>query len=125
MGIFSHKRNRISKKQPTFPYPICYGTTNPSRTYNVNSDEMLFFTTLANVIDSKYSPHIRLTRMSNGTLSVYLSSYPIGKIKLQGRKHYMQVHKTLHKTYTVTGEINNFIPEIQNWERYIEQYLKP
>lgn len=123
MGLFSHKKNRVSNKQLTFPYPIRYGTANPSRTYDINSDEMLFFTTLAKNIDSKYSDCIQLTRMSDGTISVYLLSYPIGKIKLQGRKHYMQVHKTLYKTYTVNGEISDFILEIQNWERYIKQYL--
>nr|WP_308742064.1 hypothetical protein [uncultured Anaerocolumna sp.] len=61
--------------------------------------------------------------MSNGTLSVYFNGYPVGKIKLQGRKHSMQIIKSLYKCDTLEGNINDFILKIDGWILYINKHL--
>lgn len=66
---------------------------------------------------------ISLIRMSNGTLSVYFKGYPVGKIKLQGRKHSMQILKSLYKYDAFEGNINDFIPKIDGWILYINKYI--
>ena len=122
MGLF--KRKVSTKKTLTFPYSISYNTTNPSKTYDVNSDELQFFLKLSEDIDSKYSSFIELYRIADGALSLYNLSSPFGRIKLQGRKHYLQVYKSIYKTYTVYGELEDFITEIHNLENYIKKYLE-
>ena len=47
--------------------------------------------------------------MSNGTLNVQYDSCQIGRIKLQGRKHNMQIIYNEDKTEFINGNIDEFI----------------
>lgn len=104
-------------------YKISYGSTNPSKTFEINNLEEQFFEVLYSKLDSKRNNMISLIRMSNGTLSVYFKGYPVGKIKLQGRKHSMQILKSLYKYDAFEGNINDFIPKIDGWILYINKYI--
>ena len=58
----------------------------------------------------------------DGTLNVeYKNGLYIGKIKLQGRKHSMQILKSLYKSYTVYDDFNKHIDE---WINYFDKYLR-
>lgn len=63
------------------------------REYEVNEKEEVFFDRLYDSLPEGDRLFIHLYRMSNGTLSVYYKTYPIGKIKLQGRVFSMQIFK--------------------------------
>ena len=107
-----------------FSYPIKYNTTNPSKIFNINCLEKEFFNYLYLKLTDKENAKINLIRMSNGELSAYYSSYPIGRIKLQGRKYYMQILYDLYKFEHIEGSIDEFIPKIDNWITYIRIHLK-
>ena len=75
------------------------------REYEVNEKEELFFDRLYNSLPEGDRLFIHLYRMSNGTLSVYYKTYPIGKIKLQGRVFSMQIQNLNALVDTVRHEI--------------------
>ena len=88
--------------------------------YKVNSDEELFFRKVYDVIGDG----IKLIRMSDGTLSVYYYTHQIGKIKLQGQKHKMQILKGLYGVKWIDGNVMDFIPHIIDWKKYITYLIK-
>ena len=85
-----------------------------------NEDEELFFNALFNNV----TDDINLERLSDGTISVYYRTYPIGKIKLTGRKHKMQILKGLYGIRWIEGNVNDFIPHIQDWVKYMKWVVK-
>ena len=90
------------------------------KNYEINKDEELFF----NKLFDEVGDGIRLQRMSDGSISVSYYTYPIGKIKLQGRKHKMQILKGYHGVKWIEGNINDFISHIPDWKKYIEWVVK-
>lgn len=106
-------------------YSIRYSSTSPSKVYEINDLESLFFETLFSKLkDAKLKNCITLIRMSNGTLAVEYAGYPVGKIKLQGRIHTMQILKGLYKHYSIEGNIQDFLPRIDEWVKYIQRHIK-
>lgn len=97
-------------------------TTN--KDYEVNEKEEYFFTQLYNTLPVDDNFFIHLYRMSNGTLSVYYKTYPVGKIKLQGRTYSMQILKGLSSVKTIEGDVEEFISYIPDWCRYIRLHCK-
>lgn len=102
-------------------YSIRYNVSLPSKLFEVNQDEELFFSCLSKKLTVQQNKSIRLTRMSNGTLDVYYGGYPIGKIKLQGRKHTMQILKGLYGNESIDGTVEDFIQHIDSWLKYIKR----
>ena len=98
-------------------YEIKYNTTNPTKEYKINELEELFF----DAVYEEIGNGITLTRMSDGTLDVSYHSYQIGRIKLQGRKYKMQILKGLYGVKWIDGDINDFIPHIKDWKKYIKK----
>ena len=84
--------------------------------YKVNESEEEFFDVVYKVIGEG----IVLIRMSDGTLDVSYHSYPIGKVKLQGRKFCMQILKGMYNFKIITGSVEDFIPYIADWKKYTE-----
>ena len=84
--------------------------------YKVNESEEEFFDVVYKVIGEG----IVLIRMSDGTLDVSYHSYPIGKVKLQGRKFSMQILKGMYNFKIITGSVEDFIPHIADWKKYTE-----
>lgn len=101
-------------------YEISYGTSNPTKTYEVNDIEEAFFDAVYNEIGEG----VHLERMSDGTLSVYYQSYPIGKVKLRGRKHKMQILKGLYGMKWIEGSKDDFLPYIADWKKYAAWVVK-
>ena len=90
-------------------------TSDTTKKYEVNAAEELFF----DAVYEEIGEGIRLYRMSDGTLNVHYYTYPIGRIKLQGRKHGMQVLKGFHGVRWIDGDINDFLLNIIYWKKYI------
>ena len=85
--------------------------------YKVNESEEDFFDAVYKAIGDG----IVLIRMSDGTLDVSYHGYPIGKVKLQGRKFSMQILKGMYNIETITGSVEDFIPHIAVWKKYTER----
>lgn len=92
--------------------------------FPITEKEIQFFDCLHSKLSDEQNCHIRLFRMSNGSISVYFDSYPIGKIKLYGQRFWMQILKGLYSNKTVEGTVEQFIEHIPEWQRYIELHCK-
>ncbi len=100
-------------------YPIKYGVNPPSKIFDVNELEKNFFDVLYSKLPEKVNTKINLIRMANGTLLVECKGFCIGKIKLQGNKHDMQII-TKNDTYVV---YEDFIEHINEWVKYINEEI--
>ena len=88
--------------------------------YQVNENEERFF----DIVYQEIGTGVVLTRLSDGTLDVSYHGYPIGKVKLQGRNHSMQFRKGMYTVKSISGTIDDFIPHIADWKKYISRQLK-
>ncbi len=91
-----------------------------AKDYAINDLEEHFFTELFNELSEQENKHIHLIRMANGVLSVQYGTYPIGKIKLQGKLHWMQILKGT-SSKTIEGSIADFVVNIHHWKKYISK----
>lgn len=110
-----------SENEPKYYIP--YNMTNPSKYYDVTKEEELFIDQIL-----EKSRHLKgefqLSRLSDGTVNVSYNMYPVGKIKLQGRKHYMLVLTSLYKQNSIEGTTDDFISGIDGWIKYIGKVLR-
>lgn len=98
--------------------------SDTGKKFIVNEQEEQFFNALYEYISPDKNANILLERMSNGCISVFYATYPVGKVKLQGRKHWMQILKGLYTIKTIDGEVEDFIKHISDWEKYIRLHCK-
>lgn len=121
IGLF-HKRHNKTNIEPVknvLPYIIKSSTTK--KTFETNDLEIEFFNTLYNGLTEWQNKGIHLTRMYDGTLDVYLYTYPIGKVKLQGHKHSIQVLKGEFGVKVYEDDISSHINE---WIKYMNWVVK-
>jgi hypothetical protein len=97
---------------------------NTSKVFEINSNEELYFNQLFSKLTADENKRIVLHRMSNGSIEPYYKGYPIGKIKLQGKKHSMQILKSLYKFDVIEGTVSDFIKRIDDVILYIRKYCK-
>lgn len=92
--------------------------------YKLNELEIKFLSQFySSIIQSNIKPYLFSQRMSDGTINVQYKGCQVGRIRLQGRKHYMQVLKGTQDPEAIYGTINDFISRIPDWIKYIK-YLK-
>jgi len=105
-------------------FEIIQNLSNPKKVYDVSADEEVFFNTLIEKSNEKeLKPLFNMTRTSNGTINVNYDSYPIGKIKLQGRTKWMMVMNNLYDSNQIEGSLDHYIEGINDWILYIEKYI--
>ncbi len=104
-------------------YIITSNSTNPSNKYVLNEEEIIFFDKLLEKSDY-LKGEFQLSRLSDGTVNVAYRTYPVGKIKMQGRKHFMLVLVSLYKNRLIEGTLDDFIQSIDVWLKYINSVLK-
>lgn len=95
-----------------------------SKEYTWNENEEKYFNTFFSKLTDEEKKYIRLSRLSNGSIEPYFKDYPLGKIKLQGRKHSMQIIKSLYNWETIEGTVNDFIDRIDDVIKYMRKYCK-
>ena len=96
-------------------------------TFETTDEEDCFFRELIRqAIDAKLNPMMfYFEPMSNKSFSVYYTSYPIGKIKLKGRKTYMQILKGLYNIEEKFDlSLDDYISHIPKWIKYIKYCLR-
>jgi len=104
-------------------YYIPYNSSNTIKKYTINEEEEKFFDKLLEK-SSHLKGEFQLSRLYDGTVNVDYKTYPIGKIKLQGRKHSMLVLTSLYKNKLIEGSLDDFIKNIDIWLKYISSVLK-
>lgn len=90
---------------------------------DLNEQEQCFFNELKLVL-SDIKRNITAKRMSSGVISVYSNTFYVGKIKLSGRKHWMQILRGQTQIKVIDGELDDFIQHIPDWVRYIRIHCK-
>ena len=105
-------------------YRIKYNVSPPTKIFEINDDEELFFEKLSSKLTDEESKNIILHRLSDGTLEPYFKGQPLGKIKLQGRKHQMQILKSLYKFDVIEGTVQDFIKRMDDVVLYLKKYCR-
>lgn len=102
-------------------YPIRY-TVNPStKIFAINELEKSFFECLSSNLTDFENSKIKLLRMLDGALTVEYNRYPIRKVKLQGRKYWIQVLKGTYTTKTFEGKVEMLLSHIEEWVKYLRK----
>lgn len=94
--------------------------------YEVSDEEKRFLKCFYDeLLESKVKPFINSNRLSDGTINVKYRGMPVGRIRLQGRKHTMQILiGTNGNNKVIEGTVEDFLPYLHKWVRYIINYLK-
>ncbi|WFD12249.1 hypothetical protein [Tepidibacter hydrothermalis] len=99
---------------------------NSKKEYEIIEEEAMFFDALLDKSEKEKLKNLfQYRRTSNGTFNIIYSTYPVGKIKLQGRKHWMMIMKNLYDSKTIEGTIDDYISEIDYIIVYIKKYILP
>lgn len=97
------------------------------KAYETTADEDIFFREVVKLtLESKLNPNaFYFEPMSNRSFSVSYSGYPIGRIKLKGRRTYMQVLKGLFgvKEYHDL-RLEEYVSYIPDWIKHIKYCLR-
>lgn len=99
-------------------YPI---RSNTSKNFTVNEKEEEFFGELYSRLSTEQNRSIFLFRMSDGTLSAEFKHYPIGKVKLQGRKYWIQILKGSYGVKVFEGNLDLLKSHIEDWVKYLNK----
>ncbi|WP_102274100.1 hypothetical protein [Cytobacillus massiliigabonensis] len=105
-------------------YKRVLGDIEKSKYCSISEEEMQFiYQLILKLFRCGETKSIRLTRMSNKAISVTYNTYPIGKVRLQGRKTWMQILIDLYEYETLEGNLNDYIDGIDHWILYIKKHL--
>lgn len=104
------------------PLYMKYSTAS-SEKYSITPDEERFFWAFEDALmENDLDTYISLTRMANGAISVSTSSAYIGKIKLQGRKTWMQYMTGLYNAEVEENLLlEGYIQLLKYWVRTIKK----
>lgn len=94
-----------------------------SKYCNISSDEEMFLKYLLYKLhQSNQKPYIQLKRMSTKAIDVSYNGYPIGKIKLQGKKTWMQILTGLYDQERLdNSSLEEYVDAIELWIVYIKK----
>lgn len=94
-------------------------SSDTARKYAVIPEEMAFFEALDVALHAaQKSTFYEVTRMANGALSVSSSKAYMGKIKLQGRKTWMQYMTSLYNSHTLEdASLEDYIQMLKYWAK--------
>lgn len=92
--------------------------------YILNSDEIEFLIALYNeTLKSGIEPYLFTSRMADGTIDLHYKRFPVGRVRLQGRKHWIRIPKK-HDSYALAGELDTFLSNIHHWISYVFSLIK-
>lgn len=93
--------------------------------YPVTEDEKLFLSVLSRkFVEANELKFIKVHRMSTKAIDFNYNGFPIGKVKLQGRKTWMQIIEDLYEVKTLEGSTDAYLDGIDLWIEYIKEYLQ-
>ena len=107
--VLNHQK---CKTQPEIIY-----STDSARKFDLTQDELVLLEALESGLKSaNKSPYCKITRMATGALSVNSSRAYLGKIKLQGRKTWMQYMAGLYSSEMAEDKtLSEYIHLLRYW----------
>lgn len=119
LGLSRPAANPAPVRQPLY---VRYSTAS-SEKYSVTPDEERFFWAFEDALMGQgLSTYMSLTRMANGAISVSTCSAYIGKIKLQGRKTWMQYMTSLYNAEVEENlSLEGYIQLLKYWVRTVKK----
>ena len=116
------KKYSVPSNSTTRTYDIPPNCTS-SKKYEVTADETKFLDALMR--KSEHLPgRFKFVRLSDGTINVSYGTYPVGKVKLQGKRTYLMYLKNIYDTVTLEDKVLwEYIDGIDFWLKYIKRYL--
>lgn len=90
----------------------------------LNALEQEFFQVFQDRLTPEEKSQLVLKRLSNGAIEPYIRYYPLGKVKLTGRKHWMQIYKTLIKVEIFEGNLQDMIEKQDETIKYLRKYCR-
>lgn len=118
--------NAVLREKQILP-PSHYSIrSNTSKVYDEIEEEYNFIQELLNQASNfNLRNRFDFLRQSDGGISISYAGYPIGRIKLRGRKTYMQILQSLYKHesfYDLT--YMEYVEHISSWLKYIQNYVR-
>lgn len=94
--------------------------SNQAKSMPITDDEEKFIKALIAACNKIHMVScLKLERLSNGTFNVWCNRY-VGKIKLHGKKTYMQILKGKYGIRTIENcSFNEYLSNISKWISYI------
>lgn len=94
-----------------------------SKYCGISKDEEIFIKYLLLKLNQNNLKSVSLKRMSTKALDVSYNGYPIGKIKLQGKKTWMQILTSLYDQKKIDNTLlEEYINSIDLWITYIKKH---
>lgn len=90
----------------------------------LNSNEQKYFNTFRSKLKPEEQNFLILKRLSNKTIEPYFNTYPIGKVKLTGKKFWMQIFKNIYKIDVFEGTLDEMIEKQDEVIMYLRRYCK-
>lgn len=129
ISIFSNAKD-INSKQPYDSvvsneyYDIVTRHIADSKYSSISNDEEIFIKNLLLKLHQNNLKPPRLERMSTKAISISYYNYPIGKIKLQGTKTWMQILTLSDQNNVENASLEEYIESIDLWIAYIKKIIK-
>ncbi len=100
-------------------------TSKGSIKFTINEQEEHFFDLFYELLDVGQRPFVHLDRMSNGVLSVYYQTFPVGKVRIKNGTGWIQVLKGVYTVKVYEGDLDVLVSHQESWKRYIKLHCKP
>ncbi|WP_099413141.1 hypothetical protein [Pseudobutyrivibrio ruminis] len=93
--------------------------------YKLNEDEVILLEEFYKQFKPlKKKSNLYVGRTSDGALDMQYKGCPFGRARIQGKKHWFQYYIGQNgKNKVIYGEIDEFIPYVEKWVKYIKNYL--
>ena len=91
---------------------------------DLNENETKYFEIFRSKLTPAENKKLSLKRLSNGAIEPYSGTFPLGKVKLSGRKYWIQVFKSLLKVDIIEGSFEEILAKQDETIKYMRKYCK-
>lgn len=119
-GKSNSKDNVISNEN----YDIVTRNIIDSKYCSISSEEEIFIKELLLKLHQNNLKSVYLQRMSTKAISIEYNGYPIGKVKLQGKRTWMQILTNLYENHCLeNASLKEYTDSIDLWITYIKKFI--
>ncbi len=90
----------------------------------LNALEQEFFQAFLDKLTLEERSQLVLNRLSSGAIEPCIRHCPLGKVKLTGRKHWMQVFKNMMEVEVFEGNLQEMIEKQDETIKYLREYCE-
>ncbi len=92
--------------------------------YIINDEEITLLKTFEGQLSKDKAKNINYKRMGNGAIDINYNHTPVGRVRLQKKKHWMQILYEDKVHDIVDGELNDFLPLLPKWVKYVDYIIR-